>query len=76
MNKIDDGGPAFPLFAEGVGFSKIEFGMSLRNYFAAKVMAGMLAGNWFHGRTIDEAYEVAVDHCFMIADMMVARSHR
>lgn len=38
--RVDDGGPAFPLFAEyehdsGVVVREFQFGMSLRDYFAA-----------------------------------------
>jgi hypothetical protein len=41
--KTDDGGPAFPNDGYGrQGYPKLD-GMTLRDYFAAKAMAGMLA---------------------------------
>jgi hypothetical protein len=45
MSEIKDGGPAFPQY----GFDKVaerftsQGGMTLRDYFAAKAMQGMLA---------------------------------
>ncbi len=45
MNKINDGGPAFPVW-ELNGKDQPEmtgFGMSLRDYFAAKAMAALIA---------------------------------
>jgi hypothetical protein len=39
MSNIDDGGPAFPV---AYGGGRIE-GMTLRDYFAAKAMQGLLA---------------------------------
>ncbi len=40
----NDGGPAFPLHAvEGSHYA--EYGMSLRDYFAAKALTGMLASS-------------------------------
>ena len=41
MNKTNDGGPAFPVeFSPKDGWSD---GMSLRDYFAAKAMQGMMS---------------------------------
>ena len=44
-NKINDGGPAFPAWElNGQGQQEMTcFGMTLRDYFAAKAMCGMLA---------------------------------
>lgn len=39
MKEINDGGPAFPVKAVPENY----FGMTLRDYFAAKAMQGMLA---------------------------------
>lgn len=41
MTKINDGGPAFP--AHHFDLADNEHGMTLRDYFAAKAMAGWLA---------------------------------
>ncbi|MDN7558829.1 hypothetical protein [Burkholderia orbicola] len=45
MDKINNGGPAFPRAAhEGeTTISTVQPGMTLRDYFAAKALAGMLA---------------------------------
>lgn len=43
MNKTNNGGPAFPLQSIGPEFAPGYAGMSLRDYFAAKAMAGWLA---------------------------------
>lgn len=40
MSKINKGGPAFPVDVPG---HRIEMGMTLRDYFAAKALQGMLA---------------------------------
>jgi hypothetical protein len=69
MSEIKDGGPAFPLFAEyehdsGAVVREFQFGMSLRDYFAAKALPAVIAGNFsraFFGRdtSAQEAYEFA-----------------
>ena len=62
MNKNNDGGPAFPhhFTQDSVGDCK---GMTLRDYFAAKAMQGMVAAeyedNMDPATWADEAYEVA-----------------
>lgn len=45
MSTRDDGGPAFPNVPDGAGdkWQSWDIGMSLRDYFAAKALAGMLA---------------------------------
>ena len=42
MSKIDDGGTAFPLTGEVLAYQKGEpqFGMTLRDYFAAAALQG------------------------------------
>lgn len=57
MSQIYDGGPAFPLSTPNwheqvneVGYSQSDFtmGMTLRDYFAAKAMQGLLANPKLH----------------------------
>lgn len=44
MNKIETGGPAFPIFPEtGGGHAAAFVGMTLRDYFAAKALQGVLS---------------------------------
>ena len=42
MSTIDTGGPAFPLQSIGPEFAPGYAGMTLRDYFAAKAMQGLL----------------------------------
>jgi hypothetical protein len=65
MNK-ETGEPAFPLFA-ATGHS----GMTLRDYFAAQALQGILA---VHASPDTDKWLVAVD-CYQYADMLLkARS--
>jgi len=46
MSTIEDGGPAFPVNTENTNNAGAHYpsaGMTLRDYFAAKAMQGMLA---------------------------------
>lgn len=43
MNKINDGGLAFPTYDMQYGVLISEGGMTLRDYFAAKALVGLLA---------------------------------
>lgn len=67
----NNGGPAFPAHCTSDGHAaNVDGGMSLRDYFAAKAMQGMLAhatryrprpgasSNW-HEAMSEEAYEIA-----------------
>lgn len=49
MSAQDNGGPAFPIIhppVEGVTNGGVEsYGLTLRDYFAAKAMAGLLASD-------------------------------
>lgn len=61
MSNINTGGPAFPLQSIGPDFAPGYAGMTLRDYFAAKAMQGMLAA--MENYTTDDlcmyAYQVA-----------------
>jgi hypothetical protein len=46
----DTGGPAFPQQDDATGSE----GMTLRDYFAAKVMPGLMGRNWSHHTGTDE----------------------
>lgn len=48
MDKVEDGGPAFPhqpMDSTGVPQHDAFHGMSLRDYFAGQALAGMLCAN-------------------------------
>jgi hypothetical protein len=62
MSKQNDGGPAFPLQSIGPDFAPGYAGMSLRDYFAAKALQGMLADTNVQASTKQfavRAYEIA-----------------
>ena len=78
MSNIDDGGPAFPrpvgdLAIGGYGptYETIpaQDGMSLRDYFAAAALQGMLSDYDFHGGLSDEKLAKAA---YSQADAMLA----
>ena len=68
MSTINDGGPAFPLQSIGPDFTPGYAGMSLRDYFAAEAMQGLVSGHfakyghedyWPRPEIASEAYEIA-----------------
>ena len=60
MSNINDGGPAFPHeFKFGDGTAERHKGMTLRDYFAAKAMQGLIGnGDWLRDAAA-EAYAIA-----------------
>ena len=74
----NDGGPAFPRVEPGTGGegAVIYFGMSLRDYFAAAAMQGMLA----HGARSNEKkisdFDAVANDAFGYADAMLAERRK
>lgn len=66
MSTINDGGPAFPVVSEIMGHCS---GMSLRDYFAAKALEGMLANQ--HPYQASDEHMFARD-AYTLADAMLA----
>lgn len=68
MSKIEDGGAAFPAFARwSDGHMKyVETGMTLRDYFAAKAMQGMIAC-----QTIQATEQEFSEQAYAMADAML-----
>jgi len=66
MDKINDGGPAFP-FVEPDTQCNVATGISLRDYFAAKAMQGICANPDFSGWDSD----AVVFRAYGIADAML-----
>ena len=66
--KTNDGGPAFPCTAVAKDFEMVYEGMTLRDYFAAKAMTGMLANS-----RIDEHGDMSklAAHVYKLADAMM-----
>ena len=66
---IKDGGPAFPIATD---FSRIQEGMTLRDYFAAAALQGMIACEEVRHKTFRDYARVA----YKQADAMVAQRAR
>ena len=63
-NKIDDGGPAFPMSCTRDGYMpNVPEGMSLRDWFAGQALAGLLA---------NVSNQVDARVAYAIADAMLA----
>ena len=73
----DTGGPAFP--ARHLHLASNEHGMTLRDYFAAKAMQGLLAANWCESyRELESSVGwnmVAADAYRMADAMLTERSN-
>ena len=67
MKKINDGGPAFPMIYQGDTRSDA-VGMTLRDYFAAKAMQGIVASAGTAEMRVDEA----ANFSYLLADAMLA----
>ena len=74
MNVINDGGPAFPVWElNGKGQPEMTgFGMTLRDYFAAKAMQTLLGSEYTSEHGLHEGWTRALAHeSYMIADAML-----
>lgn len=71
MSILNNGGPAFPskkrIYRAGYPTDDFEpvGGMSIRDYFAAKAVQGMMAGNW------NTNYDDWAKHAYRLADAMI-----
>lgn len=74
MEKINDGGPAFPLPLGNENIDPSVGGMSLRDYFAAKTMAGLIGsvGKMSVGVSHPENNLRLAKVSYAIADAMLA----
>jgi hypothetical protein len=74
MKKINDGGPAFCCVDGGANY--LQVGMSLRDYFAAKAMQGLVSahnqeGIWT-GCGDETSNRIMSETAYAIADSMLA----
>lgn len=67
---ISDGGPAFPMGANEYSGTGPCWGMSLRDYFAAKAMQGAFTGSPIPSSEDEKTY-IAM-HAYRMADAMLA----
>ena len=81
MSEINTGGPAFPDWPESAfpsTFHSISpephqvhrWGMTLRDYFAAKAMQGLIAQS--AGTALGSRVEIAAEYAYAAADAMLA----
>ena len=70
MDKINDGGPAFPV---GSGDMRDPVGMTLRDYFASRAMQAWLSGHGAHyGHENFWALDAIAQSSYEMADAMIA----
>lgn len=72
MNETKTGGPAFPqpdMIDDGQLVAQGHTGMTLRDYFAAKAMQGLLAQS--QGTALGSTVETAADYAYAMADAML-----
>jgi hypothetical protein len=68
MSEIKDGGPAFPVTRDDMAQNDAWGGMTLRDYFAAKAMQGIIIGN----RADESALTIgAAKDAYAVADAML-----
>lgn len=78
MSYTKTGGPAFPVSHDMALVAGLQnaYGMTLRDYFAAKALQGLCAGfpvndiEW-PDSSCPEHYDVAASHAYMMADAML-----
>ena len=72
MNRTNTGGPAFPPFHDP---NTHTYGMTLRDYFAAKAMQGMISANGDSNGYLEYEEETVAANAYKLADAMLkARS--
>lgn len=69
MSEIKDGGPAFPC-TDAKGF--VSEGMSLRDYFAAQALAGLMTDAMRN----DRSFSLNARDCYALADAMLAEREK
>jgi hypothetical protein len=75
MSEIKDGGPAFPCdeqIRDSMTYQP-EPGLSIRDYFAAKAMAGMRSNSAFFGEMQDDAVSYSQRWISFDIDLEIAR---
>jgi hypothetical protein len=73
MDKINDGGPAFPNVPDGAGdkWASWDTGMTLRDYFAAKTMQAQMTAFWAMETSHGWSNEEIAREAYAIADAML-----
>lgn len=77
MTKVDDGGPAFPGQIRREGWNNVaDFGMSLRDYFAAAALTSVYADSHYGSKSVDEFIRDVAARSYIVADAMLAARKR
>jgi hypothetical protein len=84
MSEIKDGGPAFPVstreagapnesaYGHQDGYDTWQFGgLTMRDYFAAKAMQGLIAASGDSNGVVDYAENPIADSAYAMADAMI-----
>lgn len=77
MSTPNDGGPAFPNVPSDPGYTKWDQGMTLRDWFAGQIVAGMAASQYWseNFQNMEVMLDYATRTAYAAADsMMKARS--
>jgi hypothetical protein len=73
MSNTDTGGPAFPVTSDNYANPNSE-GMTLRDYFAAKAMQGLMGRSWADastGKFPENLHAVWATAAYQMADAML-----
>jgi hypothetical protein len=73
MNNTNTGGPAFPVTSDNYANPNSE-GMTLRDYFAAKAMQGLMGRSWADastGKFPENLHAVWATAAYQMADAML-----
>ncbi|KAF0844366.1 hypothetical protein FNL37_1810 [Methylovorus glucosotrophus] len=72
MSEINTGGPAFPVIAEN-GMGHVSSGVTVRDYFAAKALQGLLPAGDPRGRSAytEMSSDELAKSAYQIADAMI-----
>lgn len=74
MGKIDAGGPAFPFEGGDSNMRAPDTGMTLRDYFAAKALTGLIGRSWQDdtGHVPADVFDRWAKASYLVADAMIA----
>ena len=79
MNKVDQGGPAFPNVPDGAGdrWANWDTGMSLRDYFAAQALQGFIASGRINTDRASSYYADSIaGNAYKLADAMIRERNK
>lgn len=71
MEKLNDGGPAFPTLMKAGDVAVAEGGMSLRDWFAGQALIGLMSDPGLRPSSTGE-FEHMARRLFQVADAMLA----